>query len=159
MVCRNSRYVDAKILGRKTFDVSVKLGAPFRADDVHYVFSRQPPPASVPAGVQFVTEPIKVFAERLRQQEGKNIWMMGGSEIIGSFLDEDAINEFILTVVPTFIGEGVPLMPPRHRDVRLRLLSSQRFPDGVVQLHYSVNQSESEASQKSENLRTRNSRR
>ena len=43
------RSVDAKILGRKTFDVSVELGAPFRADDRYYVFSRQPPPASVPA--------------------------------------------------------------------------------------------------------------
>ena len=135
-----SRSIDAKILGRKTFDLSVKMGASFSADDVHYVFSRRMPPASVPAGVQFVTEPIRAFAERLRQQAGKNIWMMGGGEIIGAFLDEDAIDEFIITVVPTFIGEGVPLMAPRHREVPLRLLSSQQFPDGVVQLHYHVQQ-------------------
>ena len=50
-----SRSIDAKILGRKTFDVSVKMGASFSAKDVHYVFSRQPAPAS-PAGVQFVRE-------------------------------------------------------------------------------------------------------
>jgi dihydrofolate reductase len=53
-----SRSIDAKILGRKTFELSVKMGASFSADDLHYVFSRPPPPASVPAGVQFVTEPI-----------------------------------------------------------------------------------------------------
>ena len=133
-----SRSIDAKILGRKTFDLSVKMGANFSADNVHYVFSRRPLPASVPAGVQFVTEPIRVFAERLRTQAGKNIWMMGGGEIIGSFLDEDAIHEFIITIVPTFIGEGIPLLAPRHREVPLRLLSLQRFPDGVVQLHYDV---------------------
>ena len=133
-----SRSIDAKILGRKTFDLSVKMGANFSADNVHYVFSRRPPPAFVPAGVQFVTEPIRAFAERLRKQAGKNIWMMGGGEIIGSFLDEDAIHEFIITVVPTFIGEGIPLIAPRHREVQLRLLSLQRFPDGVVQLHYEV---------------------
>lgn len=133
-----SRSIDAKILGRKTFDLSVKMGANFSADNVHYVFSRRPPPASVPAGVQFVTEPIRAFAERVRKQAGKNIWMMGGGEIIGSFLDEDAIHEFIITVVPTFIGEGIPLIAPRHREVPLRLLSLQRFPDGVVQLHYDV---------------------
>jgi dihydrofolate reductase len=138
-----SRSIDAKILGRKTFDVSVKMGASFRANDVHYVFSRRPAPASVPAGVQFVTESIRAFAERLREQTGKNIWMMGGGEIIGSFLDEGAIDEFIITVVPKFIGEGIPLMTPRHREVPLRLLSMRRFPDGVVQLHYEVQQARS----------------
>ena len=135
-----SRSIDAKILGRKTFDLSMKMGASFSADNVHYVFSRRRLPASVPAGVQFVRESIGAFAERLRQQAGKNIWMMGGSGIIGSFLDENAIDEFIITVVPTFIGEGIPLIAPKHREVPLRLLSLQRFPDGVVQLHYDVQQ-------------------
>lgn len=136
------RSIDAKILGRKTFDVIVSMGASFSADDMHYVFSRQPPPASVPSGVRFVTESIKAFAERLRRQAGKNIWMMGGGEIIGSFLDEGAIDQFIITVVPTFIGEGIPLISPRHREVPLRLRSFQRFPDGVVQLQYDVQQTE-----------------
>jgi dihydrofolate reductase len=63
---------------------------------------------------------------------------MGGGDIIGSFLDEEAIDEFIITVLPTFIGEGIPLIAPRHRQVPLRLLGLQQFPDGVVQLHYEV---------------------
>lgn len=133
-----ARSIDAKILGRKTFDASVKLGARFGANNVHYVFSRRQPPASVPAGVQFVTEPIGAFAERVRKQAGKNIWMMGGGEIIGAFLDEGAIDEFVISVVPTFIGEGIPLIAPRHREVPLRVLAVRRFPDGVVQVHYEV---------------------
>lgn len=132
------RSTDAKILGRKTFDRSLEMGARFGAGAVHYVFSRRPPPASVPAGVEFVTGSIAAFAERLRTQAGKNIWMMGGGEIIGSFLDEGAIDEFIITIVPVFIGEGIPLLPPRPRELGLRLLDVQKFPDGVVQLHYEV---------------------
>jgi dihydrofolate reductase len=89
-----SRSIDAKILGRKTFDLSLKMGASFSADDVHYVFSRRPPIASVPPGVQFVKESIRTFPERLHNQASKKIWMISGSEIIGSFLDEDAIDEF-----------------------------------------------------------------
>ena len=133
-----TRSVDAKILGRRTFDLSMTMGARFSADDLHYVFSRRPPPASVPAGVQFVTQSISEFAETLRSQAGKNIWMMGGGEIIGSFLDEGAIDEFIISVVPTFIREGIPLITGRHREVPLRLRSATPFPDGVVQLHYDV---------------------
>jgi dihydrofolate reductase len=135
------RSVDAKILGRKTFDRSLQLGAQFNARDVHYVFSRQRPPSLGQAGVQFVTESISAFAEHLRSQAGKNVWMMGGGEIIGSFLDEGAIDEFIITVVPTFIGEGIPLLGPRHRAVQLGLLGVHQFPDGVVQLHYEVRRS------------------
>lgn len=61
--------------------------------------------------------------------------------IIVSFLDEGAVDEFIVTVVPTFIGKGIPLLAPRHREVALRLLGVQQFPDGVVQLHYEVQRS------------------
>jgi dihydrofolate reductase len=132
------RSTDAKILGRKTFERSLELGAPFSEHSLHYVFSRRKPPASLPPGVKFVTESIRAFAERLRAQPGKNIWMMGGGDIIGSFLDEGAIDEFIITVVPIFIGEGIPLIALRHREVALHLLGVQQFPDGVVQLHYDV---------------------
>jgi dihydrofolate reductase len=135
-----ARSVDAKILGRKTFDLSVKMGATFSKDEMHYVFSHRPP-ASVPAGVQFVTQSIIAFVERVRKEAGKNIWMMGGGEIIGAFLDKGAIDEFIVTVIPIFIGAGIPLIAPRRRGVPLRLLSARPFSDGVVQLHYEVKKS------------------
>jgi hypothetical protein len=41
-------------------------------------------------------------------------------------------------VVPNFIGEGIPLMAPRHRDIVLRLLSTKKYPDGVVEVRYEV---------------------
>jgi dihydrofolate reductase len=116
------------------------MGTGFSADHLRCVFSRRLPPLSVPAGVQFVTESIKAFDERLRKQAGKHIWMMGGGDSIGSFLDEDAIEEFILNVVPTLIGEGIPLIAPRHREVPFRLLALQRFSDRVAQIHYDVQQ-------------------
>jgi dihydrofolate reductase len=132
------RSIDAKILGRKTFDRSLELGERFSAKSAHYVFSRRPPPPSVPPGVQFVREPIREFAEGMRAQPGKDIWMMGGGEIIGAFVDEGAIDAFIITVVPVFIGEGIPLLAPRHRHVGLTLQDVRQFPDGVVQVHYDV---------------------
>ncbi len=132
------RSVGAKILGRKTFDRSLELGAQFGADSTYYVFSRKAPPAAVPPGVCFVTEPIATFVQRLRKESDKNVWMMGGGEIIGSFLDEGAIDEFIIHMVPTFIGEGIPLIAPKRREVPLRLLGLEKFPDGVVQVHYEV---------------------
>jgi hypothetical protein len=41
-------------------------------------------------------------------------------------------------VIPVFIGAGIPLMAPRHRDVPLKLLATKRYSDGVVQLRYAA---------------------
>jgi dihydrofolate reductase len=64
--------------------------------------------------------------------------MMGGGEIIASFLDEGEIDEFNIKVVPILIGEGIPLIQPRHRLIRLKMLASKKFSDGVVSLRYQV---------------------
>ena len=113
-------------------------GSSFDTKVKNYVFARGALPSAAPAGVEFVKEPIKEFTARLRRQEGKDIWMMGGAGIIASFLDEGEIDEFMIHVVPKFIGEGIPLIAPARRTIALKLISSTKFPDGVVRLHYGV---------------------
>jgi dihydrofolate reductase len=137
------RSIDTILWGRKMYEVALEFqkkgikGAEFDPALKHYAFSRHPP--SRPAkGVEFVTKSISIFARRLRSAPGKDIWMMGGAGIIGAFLDAGAIDEFIIHVIPTFIGEGIPLIAPRHRTIPLTLRSSRRFTDGVVRLHYAV---------------------
>jgi dihydrofolate reductase len=63
---------------------------------------------------------------------------MGGGELIASFLDENAIDEFVISVIPVFIGDGIPLIARRHRHTPMDLQSVERFDDGLVQLHYRV---------------------
>ena len=45
--------------------------------------------------LKFVKGPVKAYATRSRKENGKYIWMMGGAEIIASFLDEKEIDEFM----------------------------------------------------------------
>ena len=137
------KSIDTILWGRKTYEMALgfqaegKAGAESDSQIKNYAFSRRPPKTTAP-GFEFVREPIKKFAKRLRAIKGKDVWMMGGAGIIASFLDEGEIDEFIIHVIPTLIGEGVPLIAPRHRTVPLRLLSSKKFSDGVVRLHYEV---------------------
>jgi dihydrofolate reductase len=132
------RSIDTKVLGRKTYEMSLRLGAEFDSKSRSIVFSRRAPPADAPSGVEFVNEAIGPFVDRLRAQPGKDIWLMGGGEIIASFLDEHAIDEFVISVAPVFIGEGIPLIARRQRHMPLELLSSDRFEDGLVQNRYRV---------------------
>ena len=139
------KSIDTILYGRKTYDTAVKfveegVEIPDQGDIRNYVFSHRRPPRKVLPGFEFVSDPIKKFAKRLRAQKGKNIWMMGGGGIIASFLDEGEMDEFVVSVIPVFIGEGIPLIAPRHRTVPLKLLSTKKFSDGVVTLHYAVTQ-------------------
>lgn len=136
--------IDTILIGRKTYDWALayqkKSGSKrsvFDKNVTNYVFSHKPP-STIAKEVEFVSEPIKAFAQRLRASSGKNIWMMGGGEIIASFLDVGEIDEFDIHVIPTLIGEGIPLIAPRHRDVALQLLSVEKYPDSAVRLRYEV---------------------
>ena len=132
------RSIDTILWGRKTYDQALGMGGvgAFGSQVKSYVFTHRP--ASQAAGVEFVNEPIGAFAKWLRARPGKDIWMMGGAGLIASFLDAGEIDEFSIHVIPVLIGEGIPLIAPRHRLVPLKLISTRRFSDGVVHLHYRV---------------------
>jgi dihydrofolate reductase len=137
------KSIDTILFGRRTYDMTLKFVKEGKATPdmfagvKQYAFSRKPP-KKVLYGFEFVKEPIRKFVERLRAEKGKDIWMMGGAGIIKSFLDAGAIDEFIIHVIPTFIGEGIPLIAPGRRTVPLKLLSIKKYSDGVVRLHYAV---------------------
>src|ERR1051325_7886163 len=132
------KSIDKELLGRKTYEASLRLGATFGGKNRTIVFSRHAPPADAPGGVEFVSGDIGAFVSGLRAQPGRDIWLMGGGDLIASFLDAHAIDEFVVSMAPVFIGDGIPLIARRHRHEPLELMSSERFADGLVQLRYRV---------------------
>jgi dihydrofolate reductase len=136
------RSIDTILWGRKTYEVALAFqrrgvkGAEFDAHKTHYVFSHGPVP-DLPAGLTLVSD-VAAFLRAFRAGAGKPAWMMGGAGILGAFLDAGGIDECILHVIPVFIGEGIPLLAPRHRTVPLTLRACRRFADGVVRVHYAV---------------------
>ena len=131
------RSIDTCILGRKTYEQSAKFGmAEGYSGKKNYVLSRTQAKAKSPK-LTVISDNVATFAERLRAENGKHVWLVGGAELIASFLDAAAVDEFIIHVIPHIIGEGIPLVSPRHRDLPLKLLACRTFPDGV-RLHYSI---------------------
>jgi dihydrofolate reductase len=132
------KSVDTLVMGRKTWDVAQKLGGSPFPGMTTYVFSRKRRKITAPPATKLVRETPKAFAAKLRARPGKDIWLMGGGELFGAFLDAGEVDRISLHVIPVFIGEGIPLIGPRHRHVELRRTSHRIFPDGVVHLNYEV---------------------
>lgn len=132
------RTIDTLVMGRKTWEIGEKLGgAPHHPGVRTYVFSRRKNRISAP-DTEVVHESPKAFAAKLRRRTGKDIWLMGGGELFGAFLDAGEVDAISLHVIPVFIGEGIPVIAPRHRHVELTRTGHRVFPDGVVHLNYAV---------------------
>ncbi len=131
------KSVDTALMGRKTYAMALRLGGiPDSPGGIkYYVFSRSPQTSS-DKKVEFVSSDVQSFVESLCQAEGKDIWLMGGGELIASFLKERLIDEIILTVHPVILGAGIPLFRGEHPQTDLKLVSCRSHKNGIVQVHY-----------------------
>jgi len=73
----------------------------------------------------------------LRNQEGRNIWIVGGGELLQYFMKEKLVDEIILTVAPAIIGKGIPLFKKGDFQLDLTLQGTRNF-NQFVELRYSV---------------------
>ena len=80
-----------------------------------WVFTSRTLPAVPGADLRFVSGPVApVHAEiAALLGEGKDLWLVGGGELVGTFADAGLLDELHLAVAPVFLGGGAPLLPRR----------------------------------------------
>lgn len=131
------RGIDTAIMGRKTYEVGKKLSGG-KIDTMGlktYVMSKTLP-AGEREGLIFTRSSAKELVREIRKTPGKDIWMMGGGESARVFLDEDLIDAMYLGVIPTLIGEGIPLFPPGYPERTFTLVENKAFSRGMIALKY-----------------------
>lgn len=129
--------VDAAIMGRKTYDAALKMGGSFGTSKMEtYVCSRLLPPGEHD-GVIFTDAAPSGLATELRKRPGRNIWLMGGGELAREFLRADLVDELYLGVVPTLLGEGLPLFPSGFPQRDFSLVENKTYSKGLIALRYS----------------------
>ena len=87
------------------------------------------------AAVEFTNDPVEtVHARMVETAGGKNVWLVGGGDLVGQFAEVGLLDELIVYVAPVTLGAGKPLLP---RHVELRLEETARNGDFVT-VRYSV---------------------
>ena len=77
------------------------------------------------------------FIQKLQEQEGKDIWLMGGGIFLNSLLENDVvIDELLLFIIPIILGKGIPLFRPSNKKLRLKLDDAFLYDNDVVKMHY-----------------------
>ncbi|MDC7236947.1 MAG: dihydrofolate reductase family protein [Sphaerochaetaceae bacterium] len=69
------------------------------------------------------------------QRKGNNIYLFGGSNVIDSFIKANVIDEYIIGIIPTILGKGIPLFLDNNPNILLEL-DKYEIEDGIPLLHY-----------------------
>ncbi|MBD1942210.1 dihydrofolate reductase [Coleofasciculus sp. FACHB-712] len=129
--------VDTLLMGRKTYEQVLTFGEyPYKGVK-SYVFTRNPL-FLADSNAEVITEDIKKFVEQLRQVEGKNIWLVGGSQLTHELMSNNLVDELILSIHPIVLGEGIPLFEHGTNPQCLNFTKCQTYSSGLVQLSYDV---------------------
>jgi len=104
----------------------------------NYVFSEKADSLSE-KGVVFVKGSIKKFINSLDKGSHKNIWLVGGSNLLSGFLNERIVNELIIFIMPIILKEGIPLFSNIETSPQISLKSIKKYRNGVAVLHYIIN--------------------
>jgi len=129
------KSVDTVILGRKTYDWVMTQVAEFpHADKKTYVITRSQRQAI--GKTQFYSGNLKNLILKLKEEPGKDIFIDGGAEIVNELLKENLIDEFIISLIPILVGNGVRLFKDDRPEQQLNLISTKQFEKGLTQLHY-----------------------
>lgn len=141
--------LDAVVMGRKTWEQAKTLEeVPFAGKQV-FVFSRSQSNASE-SRIRFVQDHPSIAIAEIRGSIQKDIWLVGGGDLIQQFIGSNLIEEFRLFVHPIILGQGIPLFNQQSQRTNLSFVSSQSFPSGLVELRYRYHHHSNENTQDKE---------
>jgi len=126
--------VDTVIVGRKTYDWVLKQTDFPHADKNTYIITRTERPSVGKA--TFYTGKVKELVSQLKAEKGETIFCDGGAEIVNELLNDQLIDELIISVIPILVGNGTRLFSVGRPEQQLELVSVKSYDTGLVQLHY-----------------------
>jgi dihydrofolate reductase len=104
-----------------------------------WVFTHRELPIIPGADIRFVRGDVRpVHQDMVAAAGGKNVWLVGGGELVGQFHDAGLLDELIIQLAAVTLGRGFPLLPRRIAFPPLKLLSVTRCGEAFVELRYAV---------------------
>jgi len=129
--------VDTVIMGGKTYREILNMDViwPYKQQTT-YVVTRGWTENAANENIRFITDNIIEAVSDLRKESGKDIWLVGGGELVSMLLAADLIDEMQICHIPVILGEGIPLFPKQPKVSTWELIKSTPYKLGVLMVEY-----------------------
>ena len=129
------KSIDTIIMGKTTYDQILTFGEYPYGDKKSYVFTRSND-QNKDENTQFVNNVEKLVKDIL-SNPGMDIWLVGGSQIISTFMNLGFVDEIILSIIPVVLGNGIPLFVDIQKETKFDLVQTIDY-DALIELHYKI---------------------
>lgn len=130
--------IDTVFFGRKSYELVLKENyTDYYKDLKQYVFSTKLRKLEDDS-VTLINDDFLARVNKIKNTEGKNIWLFGGASLVSFFMKENLVDELMLSVHPILLGSGKPLFENLDTRTQLKLTNSITYNSGLVQLFYDV---------------------
>ena len=127
--------VDGILMGSTTFEMIQALGPWPYTEKPTFIFTNRTLRASTGNIYSVSGDPLQVIGSKAFSQFGK-LWLVGGSALIGSFLKRNLIDDYIITILPVVLGQGLRLFTSPVPEQWLTMVSCTQYDRGVLQVRY-----------------------
>lgn len=112
---------------------------PWPYEQPAWVFSTRTLRGIPGADIRFVSGDVgPVHRDMMSAAAGRNVWLVGGGDLVGQFQDQGLLDELIVTIASVTLGAGAPLLPRAITSPPLRLISATTYGTAFAQLRYEV---------------------
>lgn len=129
--------IDTIVMGYATYEVCLSFDGkwPYNGKK-SYVFTRSATKPILEVAER-VTESPADFVRKLKEQEGGDIWLLGGGQINTLLHDAGLIDEYIIAYIPVLLGEGIELFPDIKKQVNLSITQHKVYDSGIAMFYFS----------------------
>jgi dihydrofolate reductase len=137
------KEVGALAMGRATYEWMLRHlgehGEPWPYSQPTWVFCNRPHDLVAGADIRLVKGDVRpVHAAMKAAADGKNLWLVGGGDLVGQFHDAGLLDEIIVQIGSVTLGRGKPLLPRQITNPSLCLTAARRIGPGFAELRYDV---------------------
>jgi dihydrofolate reductase len=130
------RNVGTAVMGARTYEQSLAHPERLITGLKNYILTSRSLPIATGIDAELWNNPLPGLMKKIRQESEKDIFLVGGGQVISRFPDEGLVDEMNLFIVPVILREGIPLFSGIRREVTLRLDEATPFSTGIVKLQY-----------------------
>ena len=127
--------IDTVIMGGNTYyELScIDVEMPFKGKEIYVVSQRS---LELHKEVCFIKENAINEIKKLKELDGKNIWLLGGGILTTSLLGNNLIDKMIINFLPVMLGDGIPLFPKYKGESKWKLINNQSIENNILQAEY-----------------------